>query len=796
MNAKTRDELAQVRDLIEQQESQVSNPHGGPEFLEIVKARMNRRGFIRTSGGTATAALLGGVGLTACGGGDDDPVSTRVTSLSFPTVDKSVADRFIVPTGYTARAIYATGDPIAAGIPAYSNVGTDNPATYNQRSGDNHDGVEYFGLTDAGQAPTAPGIGNNRGLLGMNHEYVNQQFLHAVAPTNMTGGVRPADEVDREVAMHGVSVVEVWKQTGGAFSATGQWAVNSTSAFNRRVTALTRCQISGPARSSSLMVTKYSPTGTATRGTLNNCGTGYSFWGTLLTCEENWAGYFLRSSTTDNPNRTAKEVTSLTRFTVGGDRYRWGTRAATTAAAMALNAVDSTADTYDRWNANLLVGATPDQDYRNAPNTMGWVVEIDPYNPTAEPKKRTAMGRFAHEAAVANEPVVGQKLAFYMGDDSRGDYFYKFVSAESWVAADAYPANRMAIGDKYLDAGTLYVAKFNADGQGVWLPITLAAVQAAQAAAGGTPNYVFTDQADVLVNTRLAADALGATRMDRPEWGAVNPDTKEIYFTLTENNSSTLNVGTGSAGRPLATIDPANPRFYADARGALNSGAGATTNTGNPFGHILRLRETNLDPASLTFTWDVFLFGAQADADPTRVNLSGLSTANDFARADGLWFSKTTGLCWIQTDDSGAFLDQSNCMMLAAVAGRVGDGQALAALPASTAASGSTPAGAALAATRVGRPMTETTLRRFLVGPRDQEITGVIETPDGKTMFVNVQHPGEETPSANITANAGDFTSYWPAAERAPGSVANPAGPRPRSGTVVITKNDGGLIGS
>ncbi|MCU0775733.1 MAG: DUF839 domain-containing protein, partial [Ideonella sp.] len=520
------------------------------------------------------------------------------------------------------------------------------------------------------------------------------------------------------------------------------------------------------------------------------------FWGTLLTCEENWAGYFLRSSTTDNPNRTAKEVTSLTRYTVGGDRYRWGTRAATTAAAMAANAVDSAEDTYDRWNANLLVGATPEQDYRNAANTMGWVVEIDPYNPNAEPKKRTAMGRFAHEAAVANEPVVGQKLAFYMGDDSRGDYFYKFVSAASWEAADAYPANRMAIGDKYLDAGTLYVAKFNADGQGVWLPITLAAVQAAQAAAGGTPNYVFADQADVLVNTRLAADALGATRMDRPEWGAVNPDTKEIYFTLTENNSSALNPNTGSQGRPLALIDPANPRFYADARGALSNGSAPSTNTGNPFGHILRLRETNLDPAALTFTWDVFLFGAQADADPTRVNLSGLSTANDFARADGLWFSKTTGLCWIQTDDSGAFLDQSNCMMLAAVAGRVGDGRALAALPASTAANGSTPAGAALAATRVGRAMTDTTLRRFLVGPRDQEITGVIETPDGKTMFVNVQHPGEDTPAANVTANAGDFTSYWPAAERAPGSAANPTAPRPRSATVVITKNDGGLIGS
>jgi secreted PhoX family phosphatase len=598
--------------------------------------------------------------------------------------------------------------------------------------------------------------------------------------------------VDREVAMHGVSVVEVWKQSGGAFSVTGTWAVNAASTYNRRITAGTPIEISGPGRDHPSMVTKYSPLGRRTRGTLNNCGTGYSFWGTLLTCEENWAGYFLRPST-DNANRSAKDVASLTRYQVGGDRYRWGTLAATTAAGMAANAVDSVADNNDRWNASVMVGATADQDYRNVANTFGWVVEIDPHDRNAVPKKRTALGRFAHEAAVGNAPVAGQKLAFYMGDDSRGDYIYKFVSSASWDPADAYPANRMAIGDKYLDSGTLYVARFNADGTGTWLPLTLAAVQAAQAASG-TVNYAFADQFDVLLNARLAGDALGATRMDRPEWGAVNPDTKEIYFTLTENNNSAL-AANGQSGRRADNIDAANPRFYADARGATNTTT-TGTNTGNPFGHIIRFRENGLDPAATAFTWDVFLFGAQADADPARVNLSGLTTANDFARADGLWFSATTGLCWIQTDDSGAFLDQSNCMMLAAVAGRVGDGQALSAQAASAAAVGSTPAGAQLAATRVGRAMSETTMRRFLVGPRDQEITGVTETPDGRTMFVNVQHPGEDTPASAITAGLGDFNSYWPGGERAPGSAASATGPRPRSATVVIIKNDGGLIGS
>ena len=201
-----------------------------------------------------------------------------------------------------------------------------------------------------------------------------------------------------------------------------------------------------------------------------------------------------------------------------------------------------------------------------------------------------------------------------MGDDSRGDYIYKFVSAENWAEADAYPSNRMGVGDKYLDRGTLFAARFNADGTGTWLPLTLAAVQAAQAAAGGTPNYAFADQLDVLLNARLAGDAVRATRMDRPEWGAVNPVTREIYFTLTENNNSAL-AANGQSGRRLDNLDAANPRFFADARDATTSTT-AGGNTGNPFGHIIRFREDSQSAAATTFTWDVFLFGARRLADP------------------------------------------------------------------------------------------------------------------------------------------------------------------------------------
>ncbi len=781
-------------------EDAITNPNGGPEFMDIVKARLDRRGFLRGTGATAAMSAIGVAGLAACGGGSDTPVSTTATpltgaaankpsALTFAAVDKSREDRLTVPAGYTARPFYRTGDPIAAGVAAYANNGTDTPSTYSQRSGDNHDGIEFFPLNDAGSARDLGG--NNRGILGMNHEYVGQQFLHAAGPTNMTSGsdtARPQDEVTREVAMHGVSIIEVMKQTAGVFSATGAWNYVQSSSYNRRVTGATRIEMSGPVRGDSQLITKYSPTGTATRGTLNNCGTGYSLWGTLLTCEENWAGYAWRDSG-DNDRRggsTAKDVISATRYGVGtgtrkgfnNDRYGWGTLAATTAPSMAANAVDSIADLNDRWNANLLA-ANPALDYRNVANTFGWVVEIDPYSPSVTPKKRTALGRFAHEAAVSPKPTVGQPIAVYMGDDSRGDYIYKFVSTATWADSDATSANRMATGDKFLDAGVLYVAKFNADGSGTWIPLTISNSTIATAT-----NFPFGNQADVCLNTRLAADAVGATRMDRPEWGAINPLNNEVYFTLTENNSG---------NRPIGNIDAANPRFHSDARDATSS-TSAGTNTGNPFGHILRFRDATA--SATTFTWDVYLFGAQADADPTRVNLSGLSTANDFARADGLWFSQATGICWLQTDDSGAFLDQSNCMMLAALPGQVGDGAALAAQAASTAVVGSTPVGAALAATRRGAQVTSSTLRRFLVGPRDQEITGVTETPDGRTMFVNVQHPGEDTPAANVAANAGDFNSYWPRGERAPGSAAVTTGARPTSATVVITKNDGGRIGT
>jgi secreted PhoX family phosphatase len=357
-----------------------------------------------------------------------------------------------------------------------------------------------------------------------------------------------------------------------------------------------------------------------------------------------------------------------------------------------------------------------------------------------------------------------------MGDDSRGEYIYKFVSAAAWSEADANAADRIATGDKYLDSGKLYVAKFNADGSGSWVELAPSNPLIASYAA-----YAFADQADVLVNARLAADAVGATKMDRPEWCAVHPGTGEIYYTLTNNSNRKLEPNASQQG-----LDAANPRSYRDAYGG-----GALGSAGNINGHIIRMAEAGGAAGATGFTWDVYLFGAQSDASTTTVNLSGLTADQDFSSPDGLWFSPTTRLCWVQTDD-GAYTDASNCMMLAGVPGKVGDGTRTTLNY--TKADGSTVA----IDTYVGKQPAADMLRRFLVGPVDCEITGCTETPDGKTLFVNIQHPGEGTAAGSI-GNPAAYLSHWPGNA---GYGAGGAAARPRSATLAISKDDGGLIGS
>jgi secreted PhoX family phosphatase len=680
--------------------------------------------------------------------GKTSSATTTVTvsppALGFTAVAKSKLDVVTVPTGYTVGVINRTGDPIAAGVPAYKNDGTDT--NFAQRIGDHGDALYWYGLSTDGSARDA--TSSTRGLLVQNHENINQQYLHVAGATS-SGGVRPEAEAQKEVDCHGVSVTEASEGANRA------WSVKQDSRYNRRITPATPMVFNGPAKGSDLLKTVYSPTGVAGRGTINNCANGTTPWGTAITCEENWAGYFRRSG--DNANRSAKEITALGRYGVTSSTgsYGWSTVVAS----------DPANTLFRRWDARAGTGTATD-DFRNEPNQFGWVVEIDPYSPTSTPRKRTALGRLGHEGCWPGAFVVGKKPAWYMGDDSRREYIYKFVSATAWVAADATATatDRLAMGDKYMDAGTLYVAKFAADGTGTWLPL----VFGQNGIDGSNAAYAFTDQADVLVNARLAADAVGATPMDRPEWTAVNPVTGEIYVTLTNNNA---------AGRPLNGTDAANPRHYNDPYGTAQ-----TANYGNPNGHVIRMNEASTEATS--FTWDIYAFGAGADLDKTNINLSSLDDSNDFSSPDGMAFARSSHaggqgkpLMWLQTDD-GAYTDVTNCMMLAAQPGTVGDGGAR------TITNTGSGSATATQATRIGTAP-GTNLRRFLVGPVECEITGVDSTPDGRTLFVGIQHPGEEgTPAAP--------SSHWPDSQ-AGGTVA--ATVRPRSAVVVITKNDGGVVG-
>jgi secreted PhoX family phosphatase len=716
-------------------------------LTDLIAVRMSRRkllGLGLASGGMAL--------LSACGGGADgksaatgvvaktDATGTGAAgspSLSFGAVAKHVDDVVTVPQGYSVQVLYRLGDPIAAHVGAYRNDGTDDPRSFEDRAGDHHDGMTFFGVAHNGKWDPA---GADRGLLVMNHEAITPVFLHPAGQSTSGSGAAQvrsnADEVLREFYVHGVSIIDVRRDENG-------WRYRQNSSSNRRIHTLTEMKLSGPAGGTHLMATRHAPDGRRTRGTLNNCANGTTPWGTYLTCEENWAGYFRRIVETDNPKRSRDELTRLARYGVAGNgRELWATVID-----------DSRQDLYDRWNAQVR-GAGPVDDYRNAPNTYGWVVEIDPFHDGRDlPRKRTALGRFAHEGAELGKAVPGQPLTWYMGDDSRGEYLYKFVSAAPWDPADR--DGGYAAGDKYLDAGRLYVARFDADGTGTWIELSYGA----NGLGGPNDKYMFADQADVLVHARLAADAVRATPMDRPEWAASHPVTGEIYLTLTNTNAS---------ARPIDKTDAANPRFYNDPKGPAG-----TAQRGNPNGHVVRLAEA---AGTNGFRWDIYLFGARETA-PADVNLSGLIADNDFSSPDGMWFSRANpGLLWLQTDD-GAYTDVTNCMMLAAVPGRVGDGGPRTI----TNVNGAT---TLEQGTFVGRPPGSEGLRRFLVGPKGCEVTGIAESGDGRALFVNIQHPGEDTDAARIADPAG-FQSHWP----------DSGASRPRSATIVITRDDGGPIG-
>lgn len=689
----------------------VTNDSDNSAIFEVIEQRkLSRREFLKSSASAAAGVTAMNVLGTAVasrwsfpgGDGFQPPAAIGFTPVGANLLP--MTDGVTVPPGYTAGVLISWGDSLTH-EPHWDTIEAMDEKTQLHCYGAHTDGMHYF--------PFPVPLGNRRGLLVTNSEYCDPPLVNNITPAADYVSVPvTSDMVRAQQAAHGVNIVTVEKKRG-------HWEVNRHSPFNRRITGNTPCRISGPAAGHDWMKTAADPTGTRVLGTLNNCAHGHTPWGTYLTCEENWNGYFSNETgdVTGEPDldRKLNIIKNQTRYGIvkGGFGYRW-------------HEVD------ERFRADL---------HPNESNRFGWVVEIDPWDPDSVPVKRTAMGRTKHESA---QVVVDRNdhVAFYMGDDERNEYIYKFVCERKLNRR-----NKIANRDM-LDHGTLYVARFNADGTGEWLPLVWGQ-------NGLTPGNGFSNQAEVLIKTRQAADRLGATMMDRPEWGAAHPQTGEIYMTLTNNSrrgntpaSGNSADGSSIAGSSNPPVDAANPR------------------PDNDFGHIIRWREHSTSVTATTFQWDIFVQCGDKATGKTlggsynsagHDGYTGNINGDDYGAPDGLWFDKD-GRLWLQTDQAGdAQGDWVN----------IGGNVMMCADP----ATGET--------------------RRFLTSPPNCEVTGVITTPDGKTMFVGIQHPGEDW-KITFTDN-----STWPdngynGATTFTGISAS----KPRSSVIVITKDDGGVIGS
>ncbi len=632
-----------------------SNRSSNPHLADLAPQMHSRRNLLKA----AVAGVVVSVPFAGCATTSGTPWQGP-EYLGFRSITPMAEDSVRIPPGYRAQVMFAWGEPIGAqaGAPAFRTDASNSAADQALQAGMHHDAIEYYPLPYGSTS-------SERGLLAINHEYTDDGLLH-------TDGMRTwtAEKVAKSQNAHGVSIVEV-------SSRGDQWSVVSQSIFARRITAQTPMLISGPAAGTAAMRTSYDSKGTLARGTVNNCAGGLTPWGTYLTCEENWNMYFAASD--------GAIPEPLRRYGVRPKSgYRW-----------------------HEHDGRFDVSKEP-----NEANRFGWVVEIDPYDPKSQPVKRTALGRFKHEGAMLSVAPDG-RVVFYMGDDEVFEYVYKFVTRDSHNRTDR-AANR-----NLLDHGTLFVAKFNADGSGEWLALI-------HGQNGLTRDNGFTDQADVLIRTREAADRAGATRMDRPEWGAVHPSTLEVYMTMTNNAQR------GAANRP--GVDAANPR------------------PNNVYGHIIRWREQNRDPRATRFQWDIFAQGGDPQAaDPVQ---RGTIKGDMYGSPDGLWFDPS-GYLWIQTDVSTSALNQGAYKTM-------GNNQML------------------VADVRTGET------RRFLTGPSGSEVTGCVMTPDGRTMFINIQHPGEPAGDRSDPSRPRAI-SQWP---------DGPTGGRPRSATVAIRKADGGRVGT
>lgn len=627
-----------------------SNRSSNPSIHEVSDPA--RRLWLRGGLGASLGALM--APLAGCGALPGGGPPAGGPTLGFESVPVSGIDRVVVPSGYTATPLAPWGEPVGiagAAQPAFRFDAGNTAAEQALQMGMHHDGLQYYPLD-----------GSRRGLLAINHEYTDESLLHGDGQTGWS-----LEKVRKSQAAHGIAVIEVELRDGA-------WQVVRPSPYARRITALTPVAVGGPAAGHPLMRTAADPEGRTVLGTIANCASGMTPWGTYLSGEENWANYF-----------TAADVPTA-------HERRWGIKRATVY----------------RW---------PEFDPRfdtvrhpNEPNRFGWIVEVDPMDPTSTPVKRTALGRAAHEGAWVAVAKDGRAVV-YSGEDARFEYIYKFVSRDP-IAPAGNGKTAAQANATLLDHGTLYVARFDADGTGRWLPLVHASVSGQGPL---TPAAGFADPGEVLIKARQASDALGATKMDRPEWLAIDPHTAWVYCTLTSNSER------GTPGWP--GVDAANPRAR------------------NTMGQIIRWQEQG-DFSGERFVWNHLLLAG--DPAHERAELRGNVQGDALAGPDTIAFD-ARGVLWIGTDHDVGGLGNNALLACNPVSGEV---------------------------------------RRFLVGPPRCEITGSAFTPDGRTLFLNVQHPGSGTPR---DGSAPRRFSNWP--------DFHPQG-RPRSSTVVVRRLDGGVIGA
>lgn len=542
--------------LLEEAEGEGLNPTSNPTMGEIIARRFSRRGFLQGSlAATAIAATVSPLALMAA---DEAHAQTGATSFDFQEVTAGVDADHHVAEGYDADVLLRWGDGLFPDSPDFDPT-NQTPESQARQFGYNNDFVGFIPIDGSSE----------HGLLVVNHEYTNEHLMFP-GIVKVEGDelvVAPADQkrVDIEMAAHGGTIVEIRKVDG-------KWQVVRDGAKNRRIMSTTEMQLTGPAAGHDRLKTSADATGTKVFGTLNNCAGGVTPWGTYIMAEENFHGYFMGELPEGH-----KEAANYERYGVPEGSYEWG-------------------KFHDRFD----LAKEP-----NEPNRFGWVVEVDVEDPNSVPKKRTALGRFKHEGA---ESIVAPdgRVVFYLGDDERFDYVYKFVTAGTYN-----PDDRAANMD-LLDEGTLHVAKFDEDGTVTWMPLTFG--DGPLTAENG-----FESQADVLIETRRAADLLGATPMDRPEDIEPNGSNGRVYVMLTNNTKR-------------KEANAANPRLD------------------NAFGHIVEIAEDGGDFAATSGRWEILVKCGDPSVADVGATFSTATTENGWFGMPDNCAVDSDGRLWVSTD--------------------------------------------------------------------------------------------------------------------------------------------------